>query len=158
MKFVQLMTVPAFVFCMTAPSLASWPVLNCEVQQLRQGGHEAQNFRSIVTSEVRVSIKGPKFTAIDIEDQADDKLINCSFKVGYAERKDWSALNFRDVVEPSWKLFPTDSDSRKSGELRNLTTLIAAIDSLGLHAKRSSRERVSVDGKGGGFFSVKMLE
>ena len=147
MKLDQLVAVFSCVFFSTVPCLASWPSLSCEVGQLTKEEDAVKGFPSIVTSQHGAYIKGPRFTAISIDYQEKRKLYTCSLTVGYAERKDWSALNHRDIIKSKWKVFPVDSKPDMGGELRNLTTLIATIDSLGLQAVRSSCERVSVDSK-----------
>ena len=146
MNFVRLVITLACVLCSTAPVIASFSTLNCHVEQLRNGGDEAKEFRSLITGG-DVSISGPKFTSIDIVYQEETKLATCRMTVGYAELRHWLTLEHRDIWETKWKVLPTKSDQTVSGELRKLTTLIATIDSLGLQTKRSSRERVSFDGK-----------
>ena len=133
------------MFCATAPVMASFSILT-HVEQLRNGGDEAKKFKSLITNGA-LGLSGPKFTSIDIVYQEETKLVNCRMTVGYAQLRDWLPLENRDIWEPRWKVLPTKSDQTVSGELSKLTTLIATIDSLGLQAKRLSRERVSFDGK-----------
>lgn len=147
MKRVLFFAVGAVLALSTLPASASWPRLACGISKVRPGGSEESAFKALITSRRHVTVFGTQFYSIEISEPDDSNWITCDFEISVSEEIEWSSLEYKRT-EGVGLLPPLENaNPQRSGELKNLTTMLATVESLGLKSSYCNSRISSNDGK-----------